>query len=73
MDYMRQAACSGNRASMIFLAKAYDTGINVRLALSLFFKYLNLFILYSYFIVWVIFFVIEYGKNVSEFFNFLYN
>lgn len=29
MDYMRQAACSGDRASMIFLAKAYDSGINM--------------------------------------------
>lgn len=50
MDYMRQAACSGNRASMIFLAKAYDTGINVRLVFSrsLLFKSI---LIYSYFII----------------------
>ncbi|XP_035228902.1 eukaryotic elongation factor 2 kinase-like [Stegodyphus dumicola] len=29
MDYMKQAACAGDRAAMIFLAKAYDTGENV--------------------------------------------
>lgn len=34
MDYMRQAACCGDRASMIFLAKAYDSGTHVRLVHS---------------------------------------
>ncbi|XP_015930457.2 eukaryotic elongation factor 2 kinase [Parasteatoda tepidariorum] len=29
MNYMKQAACSGDRAAMIFLAKAHDTGDNV--------------------------------------------
>ncbi|CAL1279106.1 unnamed protein product [Larinioides sclopetarius] len=29
MDYMKQAACAGDRAAMIFLAKCYDSGDNV--------------------------------------------
>ncbi|KAF8791842.1 Eukaryotic elongation factor 2 kinase like protein [Argiope bruennichi] len=29
MDYMKQAACAGDRAAMIFMAKCYDSGDNV--------------------------------------------
>lgn len=52
---MRQAACSGDRASMIFLAKAYDTGFNVRLVFSPLILCTHIFILKLLFL-WRIFY-----------------